>query len=431
MRKKHILTSLFTIWLLVPVVSHATAIYSENPGFYVMANGTQHVACPAGYVCPGLDNEPFNNEDLGIYPCNEIAPGGNFTQSEAGSYAPEQCYYVNTNEEQCENINIYMCPGPSDPNYDPGCVGNISPTYVSGYVDIRHYYSFNPYQSSDEEVLTLDTLGACAVSGVLCSGQNEIPRDNGPLADYIFQSLYTGTPYGRPFVYDGGGGPGSGGPYVDVSFHNLNNTIAAGYGAPGSRNPGEWEIQWPDGTLMKGTSNCDDNGGMLAPNGESTQIGTIADSGSLADGEAGGNNAYFCWCKLLAYKYHGVGNFQYVTNDWVYAFFDDSIDPDTGDRDMCPRDCTLKCADMAAGWYNMDPNGSVSNFELKRILYGDAGYITNECIQQSVPTVNVTWYHLNNTVHDQNTCTYGGAVTFPNTPTRKGYRFNGWNILNN
>lgn len=397
LHKNRILTSVSVLWLFVPAVAHA--LYTEPPGYYVYNDVNageivEHALCPAGSFCPGFTNGDLGGDyELGIYSCDSSEPGfpgPQFTNSQPGSYAPEQCYYVNNDEEECLNINTFVEP-------------SSAPAYVTdspSRVDIRHYY-----QSDGDEVLALDTIGACAVDFIYCEG-NDVPRSNGPLSDYIFQSLYTGS------------------PYVDVSFNSIDGSWAAGYGSPSSRPFGEWEVKWPDGTLMKGYSSCSQT---QASNGEFTPMGDTTANGNVQDADTEGG---YCWCNLYAYKYHGTGNWQLLANDWVFAFFNDQSDPETCDL-ICPHDCTLKCADMAAGWYNLDQ--SVSNFEIKHTLYGEAGYVMNDC-DTPPSTVAVTWYNqYSSSVYTTNTCPYGtqNSVTIPTAPTRTGYKFNGWNIISN
>jgi len=44
-------------------------------------------------------------------------------------------------------------------------------------------------------------------------------------------------------------------------------------------------------------------------------------------------------------------------------------------------------------------------------------------------TLNLKWHDENGTPITSNTCTYGGTITMPTAPTKRGYTFKGWKVI--
>jgi len=347
--------------------------YSEDPGKYLQnVNGVihQHVTCPAGSYCPGFQNVEFSGGNIGIYNCTDTDPS--YTDSDEGSFAFEQCFYWGSDE--CRNINMYPQDNNPDLHSDPEDWEGSTYHYNNDYPSTR-IYSFGN--------IVTDDVADCAVSDINCDAIG-IPsgrmKANGDLANYLFQSMYV--------AWDS----------PDIKFRDVNGYF--GHNDAGMAD-GEWEITWRDGTVMRGAAAC---------HNDLPGIGTPFSPDSMSAGEHSGNS---CFCKLTGYALNG-GAMQSTEGFWV--MYADESDPDH----MCASNCAFDCLYFVSG---VDDTWDPQNREMRKTLFGDAGYVSDTCES----TINVTWYDRSSE-YASDMCEYGSTISMPSAPTRTGYTFNGWNI---
>ena len=169
-----ILTSLFTIWLFVPVVGYAVQIgdgpFEAQPGYYWHYDGNDlnPEECPSGYYCEGFSDEYFQGDSIGATLCTDTVP--NYPLSDPGASRWYQCYTTVNSGNSCSYYNNF-----SD--------DNLNPTFSTNYAVFRNY-------PEGEQALE-----DCMVTSLSCPGGGQA-TPNGLLTPYIFKDgPLTANPY--------------------------------------------------------------------------------------------------------------------------------------------------------------------------------------------------------------------------------------------
>ena len=118
-----------------------------------------------------------------------------------------------------------------------------------------------------------------------------------------------------------------------------------------------------------------------------------------ANGTAG------CWCHVSQYNTYSM-----TTTPWVYIGGDTS-------------ECTAAC-----GRYTRSGHLGIDDELLRKLLYN-----SQKVCQPNV--IDLNWFDEDGTTPasgvstEAESCTYGNPITLPTNPTKQGYRFTGWTIM--
>ncbi|MBR2510625.1 MAG: InlB B-repeat-containing protein [Alphaproteobacteria bacterium] len=163
--------------------------------------------------------------------------------------------------------------------------------------------------------------------------------------------------------------------------------------------------------LLTGRGRCSTSAGNYIYDsvaGIYTEI-TVVDN--LID-ETGMDGAQYCYCQLDGYKSTDGELTLIETAPWLYR----------GSMSGCANNCASRCA---SGLRGID--GDV-RFHIWWIsVFNALGSITPATCEAN--TINIDWDPDNGGAHIQNMCTYDGAITLPDDPSRPGYTFTGWKLV--
>ena len=333
--------------------------YSEDPGYYLnFENGTitQHVICPANSWCPGFTNEPFADASMIITSC--ATTNASYPYSAQGTASSGYCY--NTGTLTCSTQNALT-------------VAHGTVTYANATANTKNYAGYGVIQ---------DNALACAATVTCDTGYTATSK--GALADYVKVQTFDDEEHMRAKSLVSNG-------------HNIGNQTGLSAGA--------WEITFPDGTIVSGTSSCNTTSGA--------SIMATQPSGTFNTGTTGQN----CWCNMTGYTLAGTNNPVNVASSTPWVFYASGDDAET-----CSSVCSSFCL------------ASLTMTDFRRAAFGSYGAYPT-C---NANTINLNWYNdtvANNgtiitpTNTEANQCTYDGSITLPSNPMSKtGYTFSGWRL---
>ena len=129
-------------------------------------------------------------------------------------------------------------------------------------------------------------------------------------------------------------------------------------------------------------------------------------------GAVGGNN---CYCNITGYKAVGENLQSILSSSWVMNAHTVGI-----------GDCVARCPYMCAAIVRYGSNDTYSSF--RSTLFGSVGTLPASC---EANVIDINWYNQDS-IHEQNQCTYNEGITLPTQPEdRTGYTFGGWRIKAN
>ncbi len=122
----------------------------------------------------------------------------------------------------------------------------------------------------------------------------------------------------------------------------------------------------------------------------------------------------YCYCQLDGYKSASGEIMKIPSAPWVFY-------RDLGSVDGCTPSCSEFCA------YSLFEDGEFF-LNFRAAVFNAVGSIGSvaTCVAN---TINIDWNPDNGGEHEQNTCEYGDAIILPETPTKPGYTFGGWKLV--
>ena len=183
---------------------------------------------------------------------------------------------------------------------------------------------------------------------------------------------------------------------------NINGQEYNNPGSLGLTENGTWARRIQNFGLFKGVAAC-------------VNANVTANWNNLATYPAGaffgGGSGPKCFCQLTS--------FTYFDNNREYKVFSQWVEDWHGHNDVIDnKTCVQKCADRCAYHSTSGPFASP--------MYSSVGTLPSSCEPNSI---TLDWDPKNGGTHTENQCTYDGAVTLPTQPSKEGYTFGGWRVV--